>query len=85
MKPIDNAIENIWLFKNPMPTTPRGKNQLREKMFVTFKGSWGNEYVGGWIKQLDNSTYPGRLVITLDPLVIDEIDEKETLDMEMEN
>ena len=85
MKPIDDAIENMWLFQNLMPTTPRGKNQLREKMFVTFNGSWGNEYLGGWIKKLDYSSYPGRLVITLDPLVIDEIDEQGTIDMEMEN
>lgn len=85
MKPIDDAIENMWLFQNLMPTTPRGMNQLREKMFVTFNGSWGNEYLGGWIKKLDYSSYPGRLLITLDPLVIGEMDEQGTIDMEMEN
>ena len=85
MKPIDDAIEKMCLFQNLMPTTPRGKNQLREKMFVTFNGSWGNEYLGGWIKKLDYSSYPGRLLITLDPLVIDEMDEQGTIDMEMEN
>ena len=85
MNPIDDAIENMWLLQNLMPTTPRGKNQLREKMFVTFNGSWGNEYFGGWIKKLDYFSYPGRLVITLDPLVIDDFDEQGTIDMEMEN
>ena len=69
MKPNDDVIENMWLLQNLMPTTLRGKKQLREKMFVTFNGSWGNEYVGGWIKKLDYSSYPARLVITLDPFV----------------
>ena len=64
---------------------PARQEPTSRKMFVTFNGSWENENLGWWIKKLDYSSYPCRLLITLDPLVIGEMDEQGTIDMEMEN
>ena len=60
-----------------MPDKPRLEAELREKMFISFSGAWGNEKLGGFIQKLNSN------VVILDPVIIDELpEEKEHLEME---
>ena len=51
-------------------------------MFIKLCGSRGNEDLGGWVEKLDHISRFD-LKITINPLVIDELEEKEDLDMSM--
>ena len=78
----NDAIEGMYVMKNLNPNRAIRKDELREKMFIKFIGSWGNETLGGWVEKLDH-TNRFDVKITINPLVIDELEEKENLDMSM--
>ena len=76
----NDAIEGLYVMKNLMPSRVISKDELREKIFIKCSGSWGNETLGGWVEKLDHSN-PFDLKITINPLVINEMEEKEEIDM----
>ena len=42
----NDAIEGMYVMKNLNPNRAIRKDELREKMFIKFIGSWGNETLG---------------------------------------
>ena len=67
------AIEHIFVFKEMMPDDSITKEQLREKMFISCSGLWGNENIGGWVQKLDKTNLRD-IKITLNPVMIDQLD-----------
>ena len=68
----NDAIQSNFVLKNLMPTQPRTMKDLEEKMFITFDEAWGPENISGWVKKIGKSE-PRCPVITIDPVVIDEL------------
>ena len=80
----NDAIESIFVLKKLMPTQARTMEDLEEKMYITFDGVWGSENISGWVKKIDKSN-PRSPVITIDPVVIDELqEEKESNEMDID-
>ena len=79
----NDAIESICLLKKLMPA--KEIDDIQEKMFISVRGVWGDEIVGGWVKIIDRSN-PRNIKITINPLIIDELEEKEDVhDMDMDD
>ena len=49
--PEKDALSFIFVLNELMPDQQRTKNDLCEKMFISFSGVWGSEKIGGWVKK----------------------------------
>ena len=47
----NDAIEGMHVIKNLNPNRALRKDELREKMFIKFCGSLGNEDLGSWVEK----------------------------------
>jgi len=81
----NDTIKLIFVLENLMPTQARTTKDFEEKMFITFDGAWEPENISGWVKKIDKSD-PRCPVITIDPVVLDELqEEKESNEMDIDS